>query len=272
LLERTDYYPFGLTSSLYSSSTDNKYLYNGKEIQQELALDWYDYGARFYDPQLGRWHSIDAKAEKYVYLTPYNYTINNSILFIDPNGKEVEKPVVLFGKNEGAVYHNVPNNMKYKVGDGKFTVFAHSNSDLIQYTDDSGKKRFVRTAEQFNSLMSSKSPEWKQAMEEGKEITVTLYSCNAASKEYVDHNGNKVVRKETIAEKISEAFPNVTVVAADGYVWYGSKEGKPAIEGVENHKSDGGFITIKNGEEVAKKQQSYDPETDKTKELPKKKL
>jgi RHS repeat-associated protein len=88
LLQRTDYYPFGLTSSLYSSSTDNKYLYNGKEIQQELALDWYDYGARFYDPQIGRFHSEDPLSEKFYGINPYNYCANNPILLNDPTGKD----------------------------------------------------------------------------------------------------------------------------------------------------------------------------------------
>jgi RHS repeat-associated protein len=88
LLERTDYYPFGLTSSLYSSSTDNKYLYNGKELQQELALDWYDYGARFYDPQIGRWHSGDPLGENHFNYTSYNYCLNNPILLIDPAGAD----------------------------------------------------------------------------------------------------------------------------------------------------------------------------------------
>ncbi len=47
----TDYYPFGSSYAYYATGTNNQYLYNGKELQDDVlngtALDWYDYGARF---------------------------------------------------------------------------------------------------------------------------------------------------------------------------------------------------------------------------------
>lgn len=92
--QERSYYSFGLEMPELSfdnpldERTKNKYQYNSKEFQNDFNLQWYDYGARFYDPQLGRWHVIDPLAEKNSDFSPYVYCDNNPVKLIDPNGME----------------------------------------------------------------------------------------------------------------------------------------------------------------------------------------
>lgn len=113
ILEENHYYPFGLKHTNYNSDLlvhkqskggvalknlgglepvldplPYNYKYNGKEWQDEFGLNFYDYGARNYDPAIGRWMNIDPLAEKYYSESSYHYASNNPILFVDYDGRD----------------------------------------------------------------------------------------------------------------------------------------------------------------------------------------
>ncbi|WP_245706053.1 RHS repeat domain-containing protein [Catalinimonas alkaloidigena] len=88
VVQENHYYPFGmnLAGLDIQGTPDHRFQYNGKEKQEALGLNWMDYGARYYDAQLGRWHAVDPAAELMRRHSTYNYAFNNPIQLIDPDG------------------------------------------------------------------------------------------------------------------------------------------------------------------------------------------
>ena len=85
IVQRDDYYPFGLAFNSTTSSPENLYKFNGNEEQKELR--WYDFNARMYDASLGRFSSIDPLTEvDQESWTPYHFSYNNPTRFNDPSG------------------------------------------------------------------------------------------------------------------------------------------------------------------------------------------
>ena len=78
-----------------------KYKFGGKEYQEEFDVNLYDFGARNYDAALGRWMNVDPLAEDYYSQSSYQYTLNNPIVYIDPDGMKVDMTHLMKTGNEG---------------------------------------------------------------------------------------------------------------------------------------------------------------------------
>ena len=113
ILQELHYYPFGLSYGgshwMNDAARDHKYLYNGKEIQDDWSLNLYAYGARYYDAALGRFTGVDPIADQFPHASEFNYAENEPVGNIDLHGlqKLSFKKLVEAGKNvatSGAVF------------------------------------------------------------------------------------------------------------------------------------------------------------------------
>ncbi|MBS1667828.1 MAG: hypothetical protein JST58_10670 [Bacteroidetes bacterium] len=119
--------PFGLAMAGISDKAvkaqyaENKYRYNGKELQNKefsdgTGLEEYDFGARLQDPQLGVWHGIDPLCDSVPKFSPYAYVFDNPVRLTDPDGMDgdsTNKVVILYDKKADKFYEKYVSEDEY---------------------------------------------------------------------------------------------------------------------------------------------------------------
>ncbi|WP_051349304.1 DUF6443 domain-containing protein [Chryseobacterium gregarium] len=139
VLEENNYYPFGLKHEGYNPLVGNpsyQYKYNSKELQTESGM--YDYGARFYMPDIGRWGVVDPLSELQFEYTPYAYVNGNPIGFNDPTGMigEDPDPKRIYGPKGGKLIEEVVVQAPLKPINTSLSFMGINNLDAYHASED----------------------------------------------------------------------------------------------------------------------------------------
>jgi RHS repeat-associated protein len=267
IIEENNYYPYGLkmqgfntnVSSL-GNSVAQRYMFGGKEFDDSFneTLNTYDFGARNYDPALGRWMNIDPLAEQMRRHSPYNYAFNNPIFFIDsdgmapncPDGDCVKKTVqanqisISFNESRGTdiiqqtevsntIIYNEDGDVIQTIDETKITTSDVDSDGNISETSTISTTSSIRTKNEdgtFTRFDAIGGSQTKNSKETSKELQSIVKNVSEFKKETgispIQAISNKRKGQNKTFDKIGKG------VSAVGWVLKWVPPAKPAAAGI----------------------------------------
>jgi len=160
VVSQSDYYPFGMMLPGRSESADDyRYGFNGMEKDDEVSgsSNSYDFGARLYNPRVGRWLSRDPREDNFPENSPYQSMDNSPIMKNDPNG---ESAIVTVDKSSKTI--KVTSHMVFYGADGSTAIATESASDIEDAWNAGAQNYFVEIDGEQYSVEFEITSEFKQ--------------------------------------------------------------------------------------------------------------
>ena len=108
-----------IDSILHNGTYRTKYLFNGKELDNETHL--YYYGARYFEPNIALWYGVDPLTEKYPFNSAYVYCNANPVKYVDPDGEATYS------------YEDEDGNVQYQWFESDKMYYADEKGNLWKY-------------------------------------------------------------------------------------------------------------------------------------------
>jgi RHS repeat-associated protein len=237
VVSASDYYPFGSTMPGRTfSSEDYQYGFNGKEKDQngEFGSIHYDFGARMYNPEIGRWLSTDPVHKNYI--SPYNYSRNNPINYIDPDGRDE----IHFYQRLGGGY----SVQIVLTGDDEVKLFAHDLTYWSKFKYGNVGIVDEEWGEQFGVLDNA----WKLLGWTSYDVNwvASQINSNKDLKEYINQNPKAKYLKDlsdtrSIEEPIETAIEVIAII--EGIRTGTSRRSVPNVSNSKNLGNVDDFIS-----------------------------
>ena len=225
ITQENHYYPFGMDmQGAWTATPTDNYKYNGKELDSDYGLNWYHYGARMYDPAIGRFTGVDPIADEFSHVSPYNYAENMPTIAVDLHGLQA---FIVHGTLQEESGHSFsPQAVQELVrlsGNSKSNSSFRWRSPLTNNKKSRGKaaKELVQHISDTRSRMLSEGE-----IESHEHISLIGYS----------HGGNVAIQA---AEMLYEEFGvqvNLVTISTPAYNGENDVENPEGNPGIFNHR------------------------------------
>ena len=253
IIEENNYQPFGLkmrgfntgVSSL-GNSVAQRYKFGGKEFSEELNLNTYDFGARNYDPALGRWMNIDPLAEQYQSYSSYNYSLNSPIKLTDKDGNVVRDPdgnIVFTSSGVSATGFQQTNRVVHSDGSVTETylestydignIYADNGTSVEAYSLVSASQRTITYDSKGNVVTDTTSSVDKSKYDCGSDCHGNTFADN---KIWINNDQVQTLLDNDGYLSSSEGLADIAVFKKNGKIVHSAKKNKsrPFLDDLSN--------------------------------------